>query len=34
MKKHAYIPEGYNAVMPALAVKGAASAIKWYQKES
>jgi len=32
MKKHAYIPKGYNAVMPALAVKDAASAIKWYQK--
>src|SRR6266487_4780223 len=32
MKKHAYIPEGYNAVMPALAIKDAASAIKWYQK--
>jgi len=32
MKKHAYIPDGYNAVMPALAIKDAASAIKWYQK--
>src|SRR6476619_4585761 len=32
MKTHAYIPNGYNAVMPALAIKEAASAIKWYQK--
>jgi PhnB protein len=32
MKKHTYIPEGYNAVMPALAFKDAASAIKWYEK--
>jgi PhnB protein len=32
MKKHAYIPEGYNAVIPALAVKDAVSAIRWYQK--
>ena len=25
-----YIPEGYNAVTPALAFKGADAAIKWY----
>lgn len=30
MKKYSYIPEGYNAVMPALAFKGADAAIKWY----
>src|SRR4030095_2085428 len=30
MRKNAYIPEGYNAVIPALAFHGAAAAIKWY----
>jgi len=30
MKKYSYIPEGYNAVSPALAFKGADAAIKWY----
>ena len=30
MKKNSYIPEGYNAVMPALAFKGADAAIRWY----
>ena len=30
MKKYSYIPEGYNAVMPALAFKGADAAIRWY----
>ena len=25
-----YIPHGYNAIIPALAFKGAAAAIKWY----
>ena len=30
MKKNSYIPEGYNAVIPALAFKGADAAIKWY----
>jgi PhnB protein len=30
MKKSSYIPEGYNAVIPALAFHGAAAAIKWY----
>ena len=30
MKKVSYIPEGYNAVIPALAFHGADSAIKWY----
>lgn len=30
MKKNAYIPEGYNAVIPALAFQGADAAIKWY----
>jgi len=32
MNKYPYIPEGYNAVMPALAFKGAATAINWYKK--
>ena len=32
MNKYSYIPEGYNAVMPALAFKGAAAAIDWYKK--
>ncbi len=27
-----HIPEGYNAVIPALAVKGAAKAIEWYKE--
>src|SRR4030095_16243955 len=31
MKKFSYIPEGYNAVIPALAFKGADAAIKWYK---
>jgi PhnB protein len=31
MNKFAYIPEGYNAVTPALAFKGAEEAIKWYK---
>ena len=30
MNKVSYIPEGYNAVIPALAFKGADAAIKWY----
>jgi PhnB protein len=30
MAKKSYIPEGYNAVAPALAIKGADAAIKWY----
>lgn len=32
MNTASYIPEGYNAVMPALAIKGAAKAIEWYKK--
>jgi len=31
MNKNSYIPEGYNAVIPALAFKGADAAIKWYK---
>ena len=31
MKKDSYIPEGYNAVIPALACKGADAAIIWYK---
>jgi PhnB protein len=31
MNKYSYIPEGYNAVTPALAFKGAEEAIKWYK---
>jgi PhnB protein len=31
MNKYSYIPEGYNAVSPALAFKGADDAIKWYK---
>jgi PhnB protein len=31
MNKYDYIPEGYNAVVPALAFKGADAAIKWYK---
>lgn len=31
MNKQSYIPEGYNAVIPALAFKGADAAIKWYK---
>lgn len=27
-----YIPEGYNAVIPALAIKGAAKAMEWYKE--
>jgi len=30
MNKYSYIPEGYNAVIPALAFEGADAAIKWY----
>jgi PhnB protein len=30
MKKVSYIPDGYNAVIPALAFHGADAAIKWY----
>ena len=30
MSKNGYIPEGYNAVIPALAFHGADAAIKWY----
>ncbi len=30
MKKVSYIPEGYSAVIPALAFHGADAAIKWY----
>jgi len=30
MNKLSYIPEGYNAVIPALAFKGADAALKWY----
>ena len=30
MKKVSYIPEGYNAVIPALAFHGADEAIRWY----
>jgi len=30
MNKVSYIPQGYNAVIPALAFKGADAAIKWY----
>lgn len=30
MKKVSYIPEGYNAVIPALAFHGADTAIRWY----
>src|SRR6266540_3122816 len=30
MNKNSYIPEGYNAVIPALAFQGADAAIKWY----
>jgi PhnB protein len=32
MNKVSYIPNGYNAVIPSLAFKGADSAIKWYVK--
>ncbi len=32
MKKNGYIPEGYNAVIPALAIQGAAEAMEWYKK--
>lgn len=30
MAKISYIPKGYNAVIPALAFKGAHTALKWY----
>src|SRR5215813_8717881 len=32
MARLSYIPQGYNAVIPALAFKGADAAIKWYVK--
>ncbi|HEX7903662.1 MAG TPA: VOC family protein [Chitinophagaceae bacterium] len=32
MKTNGYIPEGYNAVIPALAIRGAANAMEWYKK--
>jgi len=32
MKKYSYVPEGYNAVSPSLAFKGADRAIEWYKK--
>jgi len=32
MNKISYIPEGYNAVIPALAFQGADAAINWYIK--
>jgi PhnB protein len=31
MNKVSYIPEGYNALIPALAFHGADAAIKWYE---
>ena len=31
MSEYSYIPEGYNAVIPALAFKGAVGAINWYK---
>lgn len=31
MNKDNYIPEGYNAVSPSLAFKGAGAAIEWYK---
>ena len=31
MNKFSYIPEGYNAVMPALAIRSAEKAIEWYK---
>jgi len=31
MKKNSYIPEGYNAISPALAFKGTEKAIEWYK---
>jgi PhnB protein len=31
MSNTSYIAEGYNAVIPALAIHGAAEAIQWYQ---
>ena len=31
MKRNTYVPEGYNAVTPALAFKGAKEAITWYK---
>ncbi len=31
MNKFSYIPEGYNAVMSALAIRSAAKAIDWYK---
>ena len=32
MNKNSFTPEGYNAVMPALAIKSAAIAIEWYKE--
>src|SRR5689334_19457867 len=31
MKKNSYTPEGYNAITPSLAFKGADKAIDWYK---
>ena len=31
MSKFSYIPEGYNAVTPALAIRSADKAIEWYK---
>ena len=31
MSKFSYIPEGYNAVIPALAIRSADKAIEWYK---
>ena len=31
MKKYSYVPEGYNAITPALAFKNAGEAITWYK---
>src|SRR5215471_3663729 len=31
MNKNSFIPQGYNAVTPALAFKGADAAISWYK---
>src|SRR5438874_318799 len=30
MNENSYVPKGYNAVIPALAFKGASAAIDWY----
>jgi len=31
MNKQTFIPEGYNAVMPALAIQNAGKALNWYK---